>query len=57
MPRGIVPLSRTRKNRDRVIVLGSVYLALALFVAWVFTNDHDDTVTTNDFALVAHWLN
>ena len=26
-------------------------------MAWVFANNHDYTVTTNDFALVAHWLN
>jgi hypothetical protein len=26
-------------------------------MARVFANDHDYTMTTNDFALVAHWLN
>ncbi len=31
-------------------------LTLALFVAWVLTNNHDDTMTTNDFTLIAHWL-
>ena len=26
-------------------------------MTWVFANDHNYTVTTNDFALVAHWFN
>lgn len=32
-------------------------LALTLFVARVFANDHDATVATNNFALVADLLN
>jgi hypothetical protein len=36
-------------------------LALALLVTKVVANDHDATITTNDFALVANllhaWLN
>ena len=32
-------------------------LTLTLLVSWVFANDHDATVTTNDFALVADLLN
>jgi len=31
-------------------------LALALLVAWVVADNHDATVTTNDFALVANLL-
>lgn len=31
-------------------------LALALFVARVFANDHDATVATNNLALVADFL-
>ncbi len=33
-----------------------VCLALALFVAWVFADDHDATVATDDLALVANLL-
>jgi hypothetical protein len=32
-------------------------LALTLFVAGIFANHHHVAVATNDFALVAHWLN
>ena len=32
-------------------------LTLALLVTWVVTDNHDATVTTNDFALVANLLN
>jgi hypothetical protein len=32
-------------------------LALALFVAWVFADDHDATMATNDFTLVANLFN
>ena len=32
-------------------------LALTLLVAWVFANDHNASVTTDDLALVANWLN
>ena len=39
----------------------SSYLSLTLLVTKVFANDHDATITTNDFALVANllhaWLN
>ena len=31
-------------------------LALALFVAWVFADNHDATVATDDLALVANLL-
>jgi hypothetical protein len=32
-------------------------LTLALLVTWVVADNHDATVTTNDFALVADLLN
>ena len=39
----------------------SSYLSLALLVTKIVANDHDATITTNDFALVANllhaWLN
>jgi hypothetical protein len=39
-------------------VLGAVllfsYLALALFVPWVFANDHNIAISANDFALVTN---
>ena len=39
----------------------SSYLSLTLLVTKVFANDHDATITTNDFALVANllhaWIN
>ena len=32
------------------------YLALSLLVSEIFTDHHDATITTNDFALVANLL-
>ena len=34
----------------------SSYLSLALLVTKIVANDHDATITTNDFALVANLL-
>ena len=42
--------------RDVYWVLRMWGLALALFVTWVLTNDHDASVATNDLALIADFL-
>jgi hypothetical protein len=41
----------------KYLVVVDKALALTLFVARVFANDHDATVATNNFALVADLLN
>jgi hypothetical protein len=41
----------------RRVVDAAEELALTLLVTWVVADNHDATVTTNDFALVANLLN
>ena len=46
------PRDRAKSVRSRL----SVLLALLLLVLRIGTNDHDFTMATNDFALLAHRL-
>jgi hypothetical protein len=47
---------RVPTRRLNVLSCAGGALSLALFVPGVFADHHDVAVTTNDFALVANWL-